>query len=92
MTHGYVQIGRRNTIDLRHGGGWFSWPIVLCQCGAEVPIPGYDPAIGPWPSDADAAVALRDHLLAAAVNALEGIAEELREWGRGAGEVSHEDA
>ena len=92
MTHGYVCIGRRDGTDPRRGGGWFSWPIVLCQCGAEVPFPGYDPAIGPWPSDADAAVALRDHLLSAAVNALEGIAEELREWGRGAGEVSHEDA
>ena len=82
MTHGYVQIGRRNTIDLRHGGGWFEFPISLCQCGAEVPFPGYDPVTGPWPSDADADVALRGHLLVAAVNALEGIAEALRDLRR----------
>ena len=82
MTHGYVTIGARNMTDRRHGGGWFSFPISLCRCGAEVPFPGYDPVTGPWPSDADAALVLRDHLLAAAVNALEGIAEALRERGR----------
>ena len=82
MTHGYVCIGRRDGTDPRRGGGWFRWPGVFCQCGAGFPFPGYDTAIGPWPSDADALGVLRDHLLFAAVNALEGIAEALRERGR----------
>ena len=90
MTHGYVCIGRRDGTDPRHGGGWFSFPLALCQCGAEVPFPGYDPVTRLWPSDAEGLVVLRDHLLVAAVNALEEIAEELRERGRGAGEVPQE--